>query len=67
MHGKVLGRFMGEADVDRLPVRTEQGGAKAVHHGDGQFDGLAVLRRRIRNQLLADDHRLAGFLYVNRQ
>ncbi|MCY1410790.1 hypothetical protein D3C76_754380 [compost metagenome] len=67
MHGQVLRRFMGETDIDRLPVRTEQGGAKAVHHGNGQFDGLAVLRGRIGNQLLADDDRLAGFLNVDRQ
>ncbi|MNL76123.1 hypothetical protein D3C87_2020400 [compost metagenome] len=67
MHGKVRRRVMGETDTGRVPVRAEQGGAKTVHHGNGQLDGLAVVRAHIGDQFLANDHRLAGFLDEHRQ
>ncbi|MCY1435338.1 hypothetical protein D9M71_514280 [compost metagenome] len=67
VHGQVGRCLVGEIDADRVPVRTEQGGAEAVHHGDRQLDGLAAVDRHVGDHFLANDHGLAVFFDEDRQ
>ncbi|MCY1541232.1 hypothetical protein D9M68_769110 [compost metagenome] len=58
---------MGEVDTGRVPVRAEQGCAEAMHHADGQLDGLTAVRGVTGDHLFTNDHGLAGFLDIDRQ